>query len=81
MQALKKTVVDARWALKCIGLPYYEPGTADEENAYLEPLPAAAGAGRFLVGVTVLIRPFASKVNSSMLTERRKEFPFESSLV
>jgi hypothetical protein len=48
---------------------------------YLDPLPAAAGAGPFLVGVTVLIRPFASKVNSSMHTERRKELPLESSLV
>jgi hypothetical protein len=47
----------------------------------LEPLPAVAGAGPFFVGVTVLILPFASKVNSSMHTERRKEFPFESSLV
>jgi hypothetical protein len=62
-------------------------------SGYLEPAPPATGAtprapvvsetgaGPFLVGVTVLIRPFASKVNSSMQTERRKELPFESSLV
>ena len=52
-----------------LGLPYFEP------------LRAAAGKGPSLVGVTVLIRPLPSKVNSSMHTERRKEFPFESSLV
>ena len=45
----------------------------------MEPVPA--GAGPSLVGRTVLILPFASNVNSSMHTERRKEFPFDSSLV
>ena len=54
-------------------LGYLDPGLAA--------VTSATGAGPFWVGMTVLIRPLASKVNSSMHTERRKAFPFESSLV
>ena len=65
------------WKTTSVSCPCGNPGSI----GYLEPAPAAAGAGPRLVGVMVLIRPAASKVSSSMQTERRKGFPFESSLV
>jgi len=74
-QALaKRAVVDRAIAVRFIGLQYYEPGPSDEKNhAYLEPLPSGCGQGAVLGRRDGVDRPFASKVNSSMHTERRKE--------
>jgi hypothetical protein len=56
-------------------------GLAAVAGALRATVVSETGTGPFLVAVTVLILPFASKVSSSMQTERRKLFPFESSLV